>query len=773
MRIDVLGCGGFETTTEFVHIVTSPSPVCDSPMGIDDGRLPIQSIVVSSSKSGYGPDALRLSAPSAWKPLTSTSFEFIIVDFLEPRNITGLETKGAPQGNDVSSLVPESWVETYRILYSRDKINWSPILDTVSQKEKVFLGNFDGDSSRQNWFERPVHTRYLKIVPVTWRHEIAMKLEIFGCYEPYPTTTPPALITTPVLPCETCPGVTEPEKCTCGIGKWWSGENCVERSECPCVEGGLFYEVGSVFNKETCEECVCRMNGISSCSPKSCASCPTGLRSVLRSTCKCMCLPCETGTLLCPTSGVCIPEGAWCNGIQDCPDDESNCIAPVEETKTVCNATCPPNYAIIFPTEQNEVEIFEPKTKTKSVKHGAKGVKHTKTAKRPVKTVFPPTCPPYDCVPMPTAPPTECPQPSCPINFNIVKTQIEIVDACPRYSCKPPPVKAKCDISGQAFSTFDGVEYKYSICDHVLAMDISSGDWNVSAFKTCRVVAPCEINVVINHHDRNIILASGPILQIDGFDYTLDQINVINSKSKDFNISRVGDSWLFTSNVYDFKVIFFGNGNIQIEVDGDDKGHISGLCGLYNGLPADDKTRPDGKLGTSTEDFGNSWKTPAAADCDTTVCPVELQEEALHICLAVKKPPFSTCGDAIDLSKYISKCMDSVCECLKTNRTQEECRCNSLLDFVTTCREKYITKDLAGWRLSHDCSVDCPAGMTHYDCFPYSCEPSCEQLECVSPSTSNCFSGCFCSEGTVRRGDTCVKASECRDCELITQIINV
>lgn len=77
MRVDILGCGGeIEPTTLPVHIVTAPTPVCDTPMGIDSGSI---SVHVSSSKPGHGVEGLRLSNEASWKPLTSSQFEYVLV----------------------------------------------------------------------------------------------------------------------------------------------------------------------------------------------------------------------------------------------------------------------------------------------------------------------------------------------------------------------------------------------------------------------------------------------------------------------------------------------------------------------------------------------------------------------------------------------------------------------------------------------------------------------------------------------------------------------
>lgn len=61
------------------------------------------------------------------------------------------------------------------------------------------------------------------------------------------------------------------------------------------------------------------------------------------------------------------------------------------------------------------------------------------------------------------------------------RKEIDVVlSACPRYVCRPPRETASCRVSGRTFVTFDGVEYKYDICDHILAADLDSGEWNIA-----------------------------------------------------------------------------------------------------------------------------------------------------------------------------------------------------------------------------------------------------------------------------------------------------
>lgn len=92
---------------------------------------------------------------------------------MEPRDITGLVTKGGPDG----------WVENYIIQYSNDNVEWSTIM--YGKKDKIFAGNYNSNIPQVNNFELPIRTRYVKIVPKKWRDNIQMRVEIHGCYQPY------------------------------------------------------------------------------------------------------------------------------------------------------------------------------------------------------------------------------------------------------------------------------------------------------------------------------------------------------------------------------------------------------------------------------------------------------------------------------------------------------------------------------------------------------------------------------------------------------------
>lgn len=332
MKIELLGCQEMVSTvipvTETIPIITTTitekiiTPMCDEPMGLDDGIIFSDQILVSSSSTDLLPN-LKLSSPKIWHPKLHNPHQFIKIDFLEPRNLTGIATKGG-EG---------TWTTVYKVFYSNNDYQWNPVMDD-NGNEREFLGNFDSNTIKKNYFDKPLNARYLKIQPIKWHEQIGLKFEVFGCFLPYPSfkTTEKLEITSMTTQtfekCNVCKGVQNEDQitCKCKESLWWNGNTCVIKQECPCVVEHILYNVGAIYVNKECQECICTLGGISFCHPKKCKPCEElGKRPVVNELCNCICKSCPNGTRHCPTSDVCIDDNSWCNGIQDCPDDEKDC----------------------------------------------------------------------------------------------------------------------------------------------------------------------------------------------------------------------------------------------------------------------------------------------------------------------------------------------------------------------------------------------------------------------------------------------------------------
>lgn len=150
------------------------------------------------------------------------------------------------------------------------------------------------------------------------------------------------------------------------------------------------------------------------------------------------------------------------------------------------------------------------------------------------------------------------------------------------------------------------------------------------------------------------------------------------------------------------------------------------------------------------------------------------QDAAWSMCNLVKDDVFKSCHVAIDPTRFISKCLETACDCLLAasgsltdiKKFSKECKCSMLKIYAVECLAVDETVHLETWRSVHSCEASCPAPFVHHDCFRRKCETTCSNLqssECTNvPGT--CFSGCYCPPGTVRKDATCIPISECRDC---------
>lgn len=186
LQVEFLGCDessdgiAVETTTTMPTIVDviDEQPLCDEPMGVDNGQLGAENIRVSSFKSptkAAAIDALKLSTPrGGWRPLLNTQNEYVLFDFLGPRVLTGVKTKGGPSG----------WVSAFNVKYSRDGITWN-VYEDSSRAPKSFPANYDAITAKRVAFEKPISAQFFKIIPTNWHDTIELKLEPMGCFKSY------------------------------------------------------------------------------------------------------------------------------------------------------------------------------------------------------------------------------------------------------------------------------------------------------------------------------------------------------------------------------------------------------------------------------------------------------------------------------------------------------------------------------------------------------------------------------------------------------------
>uniref|UniRef100_A0A8C6WAW2 Coagulation factor V n=1 Tax=Nannospalax galili TaxID=1026970 RepID=A0A8C6WAW2_NANGA len=156
---------------------------CSTPLGMENGNIENKQITASSfKKSWWGdfwePSRARLNAQgrvNAWQAKANNNKQWLQVDLLRTKKITAIVTQGC------TSLSSEMYVKSYTIHYSDQGVEWKAYRQKSSMVDKIFEGNSNTKGHMKNFFNPPIISRFIRIIPKTWNQSIALRLELFGC----------------------------------------------------------------------------------------------------------------------------------------------------------------------------------------------------------------------------------------------------------------------------------------------------------------------------------------------------------------------------------------------------------------------------------------------------------------------------------------------------------------------------------------------------------------------------------------------------------------
>nr|XP_035134981.2 coagulation factor V isoform X1 [Callithrix jacchus] len=156
---------------------------CSTPLGMESGKIENKQITASSfKKSWWGdywePFCARLNAQgrvNAWQAKANNNKQWLQIDLLKIKKITAIITQGC------KSLSSEMYVKSYSIHYSDQGVEWKPYRLKSSMVDKIFEGNTNTRGHVKNFFNPPIISRFIRVIPKTWNQSIALRLELFGC----------------------------------------------------------------------------------------------------------------------------------------------------------------------------------------------------------------------------------------------------------------------------------------------------------------------------------------------------------------------------------------------------------------------------------------------------------------------------------------------------------------------------------------------------------------------------------------------------------------
>ncbi|XP_038196898.1 IgGFc-binding protein-like [Arvicola amphibius] len=193
---------------------------------------------------------------------------------------------------------------------------------------------------------------------------------------------------------------------------------------------------------------------------------------------------------------------------------------------------------------------------------------------------------------------------------------------------------------------------------------------------------------------------------------------------------------------------------------------VWGLCGNYNGDPADDFRMPDGKQAPDVLNFTKSWKLdngdPLCDDGCYGNCPSCTTSQSKFfkgdlLCgmLTLPMGPFSDCHGFLDPQPFLEECVYDMC----VTGGERLTLCHGLSAYARACVDLGIS--VREWRSRTNCPLICPAN-SHYELCSPACPASCNS-EALPTNCSGrpCVEGCVCLPGFVANRGHCVPVSSC------------
>ncbi|XP_015265735.1 PREDICTED: IgGFc-binding protein-like [Gekko japonicus] len=349
------------------------------------------------------------------------------------------------------------------------------------------------------------------------------------------------------------------------------------------------------------------------------------------------------------------------------------------------------------------------------------------------------------------------------------KEKCEIIDGKP--VCLPES-ESTCWAQGDPhYHTFDGRNFDFmGTCTYTIAKtcgsDTSLPSFSVEAKNENRGNTRVSYvgSVTVKVYNSTILITRNEI----GF------VRVNNQRSRlpislddgKLRIYQSGNSVVMQTD-FSLRVSYDWNSYLVVKISSSFSESLCGLCGNYNGNPADDFQTPNGTLTPTPVDFGRSWKVEDGDrfcwdDChgQCKSCPPETANKykAEPFCGWISKGtggPFSQCHSVVDPNIFLDNCVYDLC----LNDGFKDVLCEALKNYADTCQKAGVT--ISDWRTPTGCPLPCPENSQYQACGS-ACPATCnDQAAPANCSSLPCVETCQCNNGFVLDAGKCVPQSAC------------
>ncbi|XP_032302492.1 IgGFc-binding protein-like [Coturnix japonica] len=369
------------------------------------------------------------------------------------------------------------------------------------------------------------------------------------------------------------------------------------------------------------------------------------------------------------------------------------------------------------------------------------------------------TPPPHPATTTPSSGPST-PKPQPPLPDNTTTPPHPPTPTTP----SPSSGRASCSASGDPhYNTFDHKVHNFM------------GNCSYTLSKVCNIsqnIPYFDVSTTNEHRGSNTKVSYVKSVQVEVYGY---QISLLKNKKVNVNGSRMNlpifiekkisiqnsGGYVLLETDFGLWVRFDGNHYAEVSVPSDYRGLLCGLCGNYNGDPNDDNIKPNGDTASNSNELGQSWLVPE----NNTMCSVGTEDKCDAVleseakkntaCGMITDPTgiFKDCHSKVPPENFFNNCVYDVC----FTDGQATSLCYGLQAYAESCINAGICIE---WRNATLCPMSCPGGSIYKGCGTR-CPSTCVSSSAANTCSTLPVEGCFCKDGYVLSGDTCVPESSC------------
>ncbi|XP_066276578.1 IgGFc-binding protein-like [Branchiostoma lanceolatum] len=327
-------------------------------------------------------------------------------------------------------------------------------------------------------------------------------------------------------------------------------------------------------------------------------------------------------------------------------------------------------------------------------------------------------------------------------------------------TCEGAEGVCKCNGDTHCY-TFDDRKHDYQgICEYILFATDGSGNLPALSvyislehrYGRTHVSYVWKVSLLIYGIRIDVILSNKVIL------WNGHRINLGCTLPHGLSVRKFGRGVVIRTS-FGLTVTVSGKSGVRLNVPGPYRGTTRGICGNWNSDANDDNLKPDGTAAANTPEYGDSWISPLS--CGTTTTPVDPTNgcdvpamEALCELIRDALGPFAAGHGTLSPTAIFDDCVYDTCA---TDGSPDEV-CEAAAFFALEVQLAGIT--IATWRTVEFCPSNCPVNSHYQECGT-ACPATCTDTGAPDACAQPCLEGCFCDEGYVLSGDTCVSIFDC------------